>query len=71
MHVQAALDAFGWIGLDTAYDKACVEEKECNKRFVKANEAWGNYTGSEEYPSENRAEEKALEASTKVSETVK
>lgn len=58
VNVQAGLDAVRQKDLDMEYDKACAEEKECNKIY-KSDEASKTYTGLKVVPPKKRADEKA------------
>eukprot|EP00804_Cyclotella_cryptica_P019249 CCRYP_006145-RA/>CCRYP_006145-RA protein AED:0.47 eAED:0.41 QI:0/0/0/0.5/1/1/2/0/578 len=70
MHVQAALDAVRQKGLDVAFDRVCKDQKVCIKKATKDEEAFKSYSGSDVNPPEEKAYEKALEATTKADKAV-
>jgi hypothetical protein len=58
---QTALETMRQKWLQAAYDKACKEDKETEKKLVKATEACSNYQGKDENPPE-KSLKKATEA---------
>jgi hypothetical protein len=62
VHVKQALNAIRQKGLQSALKKVIKEKEEWSNKLTKATEAKGNYTGRDEYPSQEKAIEKATEA---------
>jgi hypothetical protein len=70
VHVQQALHAIRQKGLQTALEKAVKDKEECTKKLTKASEAFKNYKGKDENPTEKKAVEKSSEAVAHEEETI-
>jgi hypothetical protein len=68
--VQTALKTIRQKGLLEAYEQACKEDKEAEKKLVKATEAYSSYRGMDENPLENKALKKATDAKICTSKAI-
>ena len=69
-HVQTTLETIRQKGLLAAYEQARKEDKEAEKKLVKATEAYSNYQGMDENPPEKNALETATDAKTRTNKAI-
>jgi hypothetical protein len=69
-HVQMVLETIHQRKLDKAYQDACKEDKEAEKKLVKATEAKDSYQGTDENPPIVKMWKKAIAAKTFTGENV-
>ena len=69
-HVQMVLETVHQCKLDKAYHDACKEDKEAEKKLVKATEAKDSYRGTDENPPVVKTRKKATAAKTHTGENV-
>jgi hypothetical protein len=69
-HVQMVLETIHQRKLDKAYQDACKEDKEAEKKLVKATEAKDGYRGTDENPPVVKSWKKATAVKTRTGETV-
>ena len=68
--MQTTLETIRQKGLLAAYEQARKEDKEAEKKLVKATEAYSSYQGTDENPPEKKALKKATDAKTRTSKAI-